>query len=229
MPVQKLTNNSATSLTPQVVTLIVDDSGSMTGATAAGPKNEQATAAMRQLVMTMQSWNQGATGSRYILNIAKFGTGITPIAEAAKPESISLNSLVFGGDSGGTEMPGALAWAAQALKKALSECKKIAGYTEEASPSPLVLFFSDGENTGGDVQPLAKALKSIPFSGGGVDVVAVGIGLDQKDFAVMEGIASRPNLCVNIDPGEVAEFIADVGATLQRGESPEALIKKYDL
>jgi hypothetical protein len=41
--------------------------------------------------MTMQSWNQVATGSRYFLNIGKFGTAATPIAEAAKPEEVSLN------------------------------------------------------------------------------------------------------------------------------------------
>lgn len=74
MPVQKLTSKRATSLISQIVTLIVDDSGS----TPAGPKNEQATSAMRQLLMTMQSWNQGTTGSRYFLNIAKFGTAVTP-------------------------------------------------------------------------------------------------------------------------------------------------------
>jgi uncharacterized protein YegL len=228
MPVQKLTNKKATARSPQVVTLIVDDSGSMSATTAEGPKNEQATSATKQLVMTMQSWNQGSTGSRYILNIAKFGSSTIPIAEASKPEAVSLNNLVFAADSGGTEMPEALAWASQALQKALSECRKIPGYAEEGSPNPLVLFFSDGENTGGDVGPVAKALKSIPFSGGAVDVVAVGIGMDQKDFPVMEGIASRPDLSVNIDPKDLAEFIADVGATLQKGESPETLIKKYD-
>ena len=149
MPVQKLTTKKATSRSPQVVTLIIDDSGSMSAATAEGPKNEQATSATKQLVMTMQSWNQGSSGSRYILNIAKFGSSTIPIAEAAKPEAVSLNNLVFAADSGGTEMPEALNWASQALQKALAECKKIPGYAEEASPNPLVLFFSDGENTGG--------------------------------------------------------------------------------
>lgn len=125
MPVQKLTNKKATSRSPQVVTLIVDDSGSMSGATPAGPKNEQATSAAKQLVMTMQSWNQGSAGSRYILNIAKFGSSTIPIAEAAKPEAVSLNNLVFAADSGGTEMPEALSWASQALQKALAECKRV--------------------------------------------------------------------------------------------------------
>lgn len=140
-----------------------------------------------------------------------------------------MNKLVFTADSGGTGMAGALVWAGQSLQKALADCKKIPGYSEDACPNPLGLFFSDGENTGPAPGLPARALKNIPFSGGSVDVVAIGIGMDQKDFAIMEAKAARPGLTGNIDAQEVAEFIADVGATLQRGESPEALTKNYDL
>lgn len=222
MAFQKLTTKKATSLTPQVVTLIVDDSGSMEGS-----KAEQATNAMQDLVIAMQAGNQGSGGFRFLLNIAKFGSSTIPLAEAAKPEIVSLKDLVFTADSGGTEMADALTWASQALQKGLAECKKIAKYSQEGSPNPLVVFFSDGENTGGDVGASADALKSVPFTGGMVDVVAVGIGMNQKDFPVMERIASRADLAVNIDPSQLAEFIADVGATVQRGESPKALVDKY--
>jgi TRAP-type uncharacterized transport system substrate-binding protein len=75
----------ATALTPQVVTLIVDDSGSMSGA-----KAQDATEAIKNLVITMQSGNQGSTGYRFLLNIAKFGSGTTALAQAARSESISL-------------------------------------------------------------------------------------------------------------------------------------------
>jgi len=226
--IAKLSLKKATARTPQIVTFIIDDSGSMSMSTPNGPKNEQATAATQQLIMTMQSWNQGSTGSRYILNIAKFGTTTVPIVEAAKPEDVSLNDLVFSADSGTTEMPEALTWAMHALKKSLDGCKQVPGYAEEASPNPLVIFFSDGGNTGGEVGTIAQALKSLPFAGGAVDVVAVGIGMDQSTFPIMQEIASRSDLSVNLEPGELGNFIADVGATLQRGESPETLIKKYD-
>jgi uncharacterized protein YegL len=222
MAFQKLTTKKATALTPQVVTLIVDDSGSMSG-----QKAQDATVAMKNLVITMQSGNQGSTGYRFLLNIAKFGSATTSLAEAARPESISLGSLSFTGDSGGTDMPPALAWAVNAVQKGLAECRNIPGYSEEGSPNPLVVFFSDGGNTGSDVGSNAQALKSLSFGGGSIDIVAVGIGMTSQDFPVMERIASRPELAVNIDPAELPAFIADVGATALKGETPDKLIEKY--
>jgi uncharacterized protein YegL len=225
MGFQKLTTKRATSLTPQVVTLIVDDSGSMSN----DGKATQATEAMRDLLITMQAGSQGAGGFRFLLNVAKFGSNTTPLAEAARPEAIALDQLAFTGDSGGTEMVGALSWAAGAVKAALAECKRIPGYKEESSPNPLVFFFSDGKNeSGGDVRPAADALRKLPFAGGAVDVVAIGIGLDPADFPLMEQIASRPDLAVNIDPSQLAEFIADVGATVQKGESPSLLVDRFN-
>jgi uncharacterized protein YegL len=222
MAFQKLTTKKATSLTPQVVTLIVDDSGSMSGT-----KAHDATEAMKNLVITMQSGNQGSAGYRFLLNIAKFGSSVTPLAEASRPESISLGTLSFTGDSGSTEMPDALSWGAGAVQKALQECRQILGYAEEACPNPLVVFFSDGANTGGDVTANAQAIKNIKFVGGNVDVVAVGIGMGPQEFPVMQSIASRPELAVNIDPAELPEFIAEVGATALRGDSPEKLIQNF--
>jgi uncharacterized protein YegL len=222
MAFQKLSMKKATALTPQVVTLIVDDSGSMSGT-----KAQDATEAMKNLVITMQAGNQGSTGYRFLLNIAKFGSGVTALAEATKPELISLNSISFSGDSGGTDMPKALAWGATAVQRALDECRKVPGYSEESSPNPLVVFFSDGANTGGDVTSHAQALKSVRFTSGTVDVVAVGIGMLQYDLPVMEQIASRPELAVNIDPAELPGFIADVGATALNNETPDKLIEKY--
>jgi uncharacterized protein YegL len=225
MGFQKLTAKKATSLTPQIVTLVVDDSGSMSN----DGKATQATEAMRDLLITMQAGSQGATGFRFLLNVAKFGSMTTPLAEAARPEAISLDQLAFAGDSGGTDMVGALTWAAGAVNAALAECKRIPGYNEKAAPNPLVFFFSDGKNeSGGDVRPAADILRRLPFAGGAVDVVAIGVGMDASDFPVMEQIASRPDLAVNIDPSQLAEFIADVGATVQKGESPSLLVDKFN-
>ncbi len=223
MAFQRLTTKKATSLTPQVVTIVVDDSGSMSG-----QKATDATKGVQDIIITIQAGNQGASNSRFFVNVAKFGSSTTPLVEAARPESVSLGQFTFTGDSGGTEMPDALTWAARATQRALAECRKIPKYIEESSPNPLVLFLSDGANTGGDVTPGAQAIKSIPFSGGNVDVVAVGIGMSQSDFAVMERIASKQELAANIDPAQLAEFLAEVGATLQKGEDAENILKKFD-
>ncbi len=223
MAFQKLTSKKATALTPQVVTLVVDDSGSMSGT-----KANDATEAIKQLVITMQSANQGTRGFRFLLNIAKFGTSVCPLAEAASPETISLDSLVFSGASGATEMSGAIEWATDATRKALAKCAAIPGYNEESTPNPLVVFFSDGANTGRDVTPPAQALGSLPFRSGCVDVVAVGIGMGESEFPIMQAIASRPDLAVNIDPEELSAFIADVGATALRGDAPSDMLKRYE-
>ena len=214
-----LTTKKATSNTPQVVTLIVDDSGSMEG-----DKARQATAAMQDMVIQMQSSNLNASGSRFLVNVAKFGDRPTPIAVAAKPSEVDLSVLNFGAESGKTDIPAALAWGTQAVTAALDRCRKDPLYREDESPTPIVVFFSDGANTGGDVGPAAAALKSIPFHVGQIDIVACAIGMEPGDFPIMQAIASRPDLAVNIDPAKLGDFIAEVGATVLNNRRAESLI-----
>ena len=215
-----LTQKKATAHTPQVVTLIVDDSGSMDGV-----KAKQATAALQDLVIAMQSGNLGSSEFRFLLNITKFGDEANSLAVAATPKEVTLDMLNFVADSGTTDMPKALEWAKHSLEQALARCRQNPKFKEDESPNPLVVFFSDGENTGGDVEGPAQALKAIAFQGGNVDVVACGIGMDPASFPVMQKIASRPELAVNIDPEHLAEFIADVGATVQKGEQPKKIVQ----
>jgi uncharacterized protein YegL len=206
---------------PQVVTLIVDDSGSMEGS-----KAEQATAATQDMVLQMQSFDQGTATFRFLLNIAKFGSNTHPLALAQKPGEIDVGTLNFNGGSGETNMSTALEWAAQALRQALDRCRSLHYFKEDESPNPLCVFFSDGENTGPDVAQSANALKSIAFRGGAVDVIACGIGMQAKDFAVMQQIASQPDLAVNIDPERLGNFIAEVEASVYAGESPKAVVDR---
>jgi len=207
---------------PQVVTLIVDDSGSMQG-----DKAKQATEAMQDVVLTMQSYDQGGATFRFLLNIAKFGSQPHPLAEAAVPKEINIGLLNFEGGSGGTNMAAALNWATEAVKGALKRLRSLPYYEEEQAPNPLCVFFSDGENMeGGDVGSPANSLKSIEFKGGSIDVVACGIGMQPKDFPVMQKIASRPELAVNIDPARLSEFIADVEASVYKGEDPKNLVDR---
>jgi hypothetical protein len=179
MPVQKLISKRTPSLPPDIVTLIMDDSGSTTVAT-----RESAD----RLLMTMQSWIPGAGGSPYFLDLAQFGTAVPHRRGCQTGRMSHLNKPAFG-DNG---MAGAKVRAVPSLHKAFVDCN---GYSGEACPDPLALFFSDGE-TGPDASV-------------SVDVVAIGIGMDQKDFAIMEAIAWRPGPIVNVDPQEVREFVAD--------------------
>ncbi|MGE5341798.1 MAG: vWA domain-containing protein [Candidatus Omnitrophota bacterium] len=217
----------ATANTPQVVTLIIDDSESMSWD---NNKAGQATQSVQDLVIQMQSWNQQSSGFRYLLNIAKFGDDVTPIAEAALPGDIDLSSLTFRGESGTTQMATALKWAYQAIQKSLNKCRQVPRYIESDSPNPLVIFFSDGENSDDTATVIAEAqnLKSIPFQTGEADVVAVGIGMDQSHFEIMKDIASDVDLAVNIDPDKLGDFISEAAQTIGKSESPKKLVDQFE-
>jgi uncharacterized protein YegL len=213
---------TATASTTQVVTFIVDDSGSMKGMKAA-----QVTEQMKNAVTTMQSNNQGSSGSRFLLNICKFGDSPAGLAEAARPGNVNVDNLTFQGESGRTDMPRALQWARQAVEKALSECRANPTYNESETPNPLCVFLSDGENTGSDVAVPAAALRSVPFHGGSVDVVAVGVGMQDAHFEVMKQIASQPQYALRIDDDDIANFLATVGATVVEGRPLQEMIERF--
>lgn len=205
---------TATSDHPQVVTLLIDDSGSMTEQN----KCVTATEGVQNLIIQMQADNVGSHGKRYIVNIAKFGDQAEPMVTCEHPDRVDLDHVVFSGDSGLTNMADALAWAAHAIQQSLAIARQVPNYMESLAPNPVVLFFSDGANTEGDPLPYAQALKSIPFQGGQVDVVAVGIGLGHDEMRMMQAIASRPELAVNIDPAQLADFLAACGQTAVGGK-----------
>jgi tetratricopeptide (TPR) repeat protein len=211
-----LTNKKATARTPQIVTLIVDDSDSMRGFADGGKSKAQvATESIQDMVITTQANTQGSRGFRFLLNIAKFGDGVTPIAEAQPPGEVNLDQLVFRGDSGWTNMAAALEWGATALEQALAKCRGTPAYDESNAPPPLVIFLSDGENTGPELGEAASRLRGVAFQDGKISVIACGIGMKGEHFAVMKGLASSEEMAVNIKPSRLAEFIAAVGATMQ--------------
>jgi hypothetical protein len=144
----------ATSKTPQVVTLIVDDSTSMREVADGGKsKSTVATESIQDMVMTTQSGSLGATEYRFLMNIAKFGDAVTVIAEAKPPEEINLNKVAFKGS----------------LKKCRSTVKD---YNESETPPPLVIFLSDGGNKGPKLDEVAARSRNIEFEEDRVNVIA---------------------------------------------------------
>jgi len=207
---------------PQCVTLVIDDSGSM----EEHGKCQQVTEAVQDMVITMQSLNMGTHAFRFLLNICKFGDVPTELAVAKSPPECDVETLEFNGGSGGTEMLPALQWAEGALKKSLQRCRSMPNYQEELAPNPLCIFLSDGECTGDDPAPAAKALRSIPFKNGEVDVFAVGVGMRDEHFEVMKSIASKPEYAIQIDSEGVADFLGDVGGTVVEGTDVARLTAK---
>ena len=214
-----LTNKKATSRTRQIVTIILDDSDSMRDL-AEGDKSKAtvATESIKNMIMAMQGRSQGSKTSRYLVNLAKFGDKVTPIAVAKPPKDIDLEEVVFYGNSGWTNMALALDWGAEALEEALKVCRSETTYDESQAPPPLVVFISDGERTAGpEPGESAARLRGIPFKDGEVSVIACGIAMKPEHFKVMKEIASSGE-AVNIKPSRLAEFIAAVAATARDRE-----------
>ena len=207
--VLKKSDKVATALHPKVCILVIDESGSM----AEEGKCQQVTEAVQDLVITMQSLNQGTHGYRFLLNICKFGDTIEELAVARTPTEVDVDTLVFEGALGGTDMQPALQWAETALKKSLERCRSIPNYQEDLAPNPICVFLSDGECTGDDPAEAAKALRAIPFKGGEVEVCAVGVGMRDEHFEVMKAISSKPEFAIRIGAEGIAEFLGDIGST----------------
>jgi len=214
-----LTSKKATANTPQVVTLIVDDSNSMQE-TVDGKKSKAdvASASIEDMIMSAQSQNQGSRGFRFLFNIAKFGDQVTPVVEATSPDDVDLETLKFYGKSGWTIMADALEWAVKATEDAIVKCRKIPGFDEQNAPPPIVLFLSDGANTGRELDEAAGRLRAISFQGGPVNVISCGVGMKDEHFPVMKAVASSQELAMNIKPSQLAEFLAAVSATIQKPE-----------
>lgn len=201
--------NKANALHPQIIVFVVDDSGSMQG-----QKSKTATEAAQDSIITLQSQNLQSHRFRFLLSVAKFGDGVTPLEVAKKPGDVNLQNLVFDGSSGQTNIPASLQWAKHAVEESLQTCRVLPDYDEAQSPNPLVVIMTDGENTGSDVGAPAQALRSVPFKGGQVDVVVCGVGLEPKDLATAQKIASDPALAANIRSDEIAKFFAAVTVTV---------------
>lgn len=213
----------ASSTHPQIVVLLIDNSGSM----AEGGKCEQVTEAVQDIVTSMQSLSLGGSGYRFLMNICAFGDTTRPLAWAAAPREIDIDSLVFLGDDGATNMHLALQWAMAALQRSIERCRtEIPRYQEDLAPNPLCVFLSDGENTGPDIAAAASALHSTVWKTGRIDVFAVGVGMEEQHFETMKGIASQPEMAVQIDAQGIADFLSNVGSTLVENRPVEQIAKK---
>jgi uncharacterized protein YegL len=202
--------------------LVIDNSGSM----AEEGKCEQVTDAVQNLVMTMQSQNLGASRSRQLMNICSFGDDVREMALAAQPNEIDLDRLVFLGDQGGTNLHLALQWAKGALQKSLDRARNVPHYQEERSPDPLCVVLSDGEITGPDCKPYVQDLHTVPIEKGKVNIVAVGVGMQEQHFQVLKEIASTPENAVQIGSKEIAEFLAEMGDTMVGSLKVEDVVAK---
>jgi hypothetical protein len=212
---------------PQVLVFVVDDSNSMAEAATGGQgksKAEVVSRCIEGLLRHIEMDNTQTTGYRFLVSVVKFGDEARVLCENAKPSDFRKldllgDKLKFAGNSGGTEMWQALNVTRAVVRGGIAEIQTIIGFEEESAPYPLVMFFSDGENTGNDITDSIKDLHKIQFSDGRIVVVACGIGQHAHEFEAMKAIASSPELAINLGLESVGSFIAKAEKTIL---SPQA-------
>ena len=101
-----VTRKRATSLTPQVITVVAQDSGSM-----AGDKARAALCNLLDLVIGFQAADLGTRTFRYLLSIARFGAEVSPICVAVLPREVRLDTIKLSADLGSRNPALALEWA----------------------------------------------------------------------------------------------------------------------
>jgi uncharacterized protein YegL len=202
---------TSTSAHPQTVVIVIDNSGSM----KEKGKCKQVTDAIQDLVMTVQSLNQGASYARVMLSMCSVGDNVRELAVAAQPNDIDLNALTFEGDQGGTELHLALKWAKDALEKSLDHCRKfIPHYAEHKSPDPLLVVLTDGEFEIEPCRPYIEALRNVQFKGGQPQILGVGVEVERRDYAALKEIASTEEYAIQIGSQEIAAFLGELTETV---------------
>lgn len=179
----------------QRVFLLLDDSGSMSGAKAAATNT-----AGNDLLgyLATPGFRDG-----FLVSLITFDDTATVQADHARPSDLLGRAAVTG--QGGTDVHAALS-AANGSRRAWQRDPAV----HEVAP-PVYLLMSDG-CTG---NTLAAQREADAAKADGVTIVAVGFGRD-ADKAFLAGVASSPvHFRLAATPDDLKEFFAQVGATLR--------------
>jgi len=186
-----------TSKNPLQVVLIADDSGSMSG-----PPAKQVTDGIRDFVAKLQSFGRGEK-NYFTLFLVKFGDVPQVLHDFTQVLDVDSNSIAITGNSGGTNMKQALELVATKM-----EAKAPAS---ELDPAPLVIFWSDGHNTGDDPRPAAGRIKAIRCPCGRSPLL-IACGIGQADRQLLEAIATSPEHYKELQSAQELEaFLGNVG------------------
>ena len=198
---------------PQLVCVLADNSGSMSG-----PKAQAATNGIREMLLRCQtSGPRGPERSYFRLVLIRFGSAaeLDPRCNLTPVRQIDADSIEIRGDGGETNITAALALAYEGLERYMREV--VQPHPERGQhPLPLVLLFSDGYNTAGDPKPFARRIKELNIDGESVTIACAGVsteGSEQPDEALLREIAS-PECYVHIDNVRMLSgFLAEVGSS----------------
>jgi len=197
---------------PQLVCILADNSGSMSG-----EKAKAATDGIREMIMECQS--RGPTGperSYFKLLLVRFGSTaeVDPQCDMTPVRKIDPDQIEILGDGGQTNITAALQ---VTLDRLCPYMHSLQDHPERAEhPVPLVILFSDGEhNVGEGPQSVAEQIRQLNLDGDPVVIAAAGVavGNDAPDENMLRAIAS-PECYVHITNAQaLSRFISSVGSS----------------
>lgn len=196
---------------PQLVCMLADNSGSMSG-----PKAEAATMGIRDMLLRCQTTGpRGADRSYFRFVFIPFGTTASLECDMIPVRQIDADTITIRGDGGGTNIAEALEIAYSGLQTYMRTV--VESHPERSDhPLPLVLLFSDGHNGYGQPEPIARQIKELNIDGDPVIVACAGVSTnasDKPDERLLRAIAS-PDCYVHIDNvGMLSAFLAEVGSS----------------
>jgi len=194
-----------TSKNPLQVVLIADDSGSMSGEPAA-----KVTDGLQDFISKLQSF-KGGEKSYFRILFVTFGSQPKVVHEFADILQVKVPDFKVTGDSGNTNIDLALELVAAKMEAHRPQ--------SELDPAPLVLFWSDGQNTGGDPRPAAQRIKSLQCPGGRTPLV-IACGFGQAESGTLEGISSSPEHSRLFQKAEeLVAFLGNVGTMVTSAKS----------
>jgi len=199
-----------TSKNPLQVVLIADDSGSMTGQPA-----QEVTEGIRDFMAKLQSFGKGEK-NYFKLLLVKFGDSPKVEHEFTPALEVNANEIEVTGDSGSTNMDEALELVAQTMEANKPE--------SEMDPAPLVIFWSDGQNTGGDPLPAAERIKSMQCPCGRSPLF-ITCGFGDADRGLLEPMATSVEHYKELkNAQELEAFLGNVGTLVTtKGKSMDQM------
>ena len=197
---------------PMAICIVVDDSTSMAGDSA-----RDVTDAIRDFLVMLQAACHGQR-SYFSILLVKFGDFAHVVQDFTPVLDVDPNEIEFSGASGGTDM-------AAALELVFG---KLSDATRQVPPvPPLVLFCSDGSNSGADPLPWADRIKDLKCASGEPSFL-VTCGFGEADKALLQKIATSPSHYKDLaSPFELRQFLAEIGSTVTslatEGQTPATL------
>ena len=71
-----------------------------------------------------------------------------------------------------------------------------------------------------------NVLHSCQVKEGSVDLIAVGVGMQDEHFEIMKRIASKPDYAIRIESEGIAEFLSEVASTVLQSTTVGQLATK---